>query len=195
MSLQLAISKKPTDFSDSVAVGKDSEQISSEVFELKRNQFAENVFRQNQNSSESIEEKLYEARAKCKVKISQIAMHLKDDWRLGLYKQLDSLMDFENWDEDDLPISLESFSTFLRAMTYMKPEMRPGLGVSVDGNLIGAWTEGKSRLTVEFKKNDKVRWVLSQYIDDERESAAGETDSRRLKSNLSPYSPEQWFGV
>lgn len=195
MSLQLAISKKPSDFSDSIAVGKDSERISSEVFELKRNQLVENLYRKNQSSDENIEEMLYEARAKCKVKISQIAMHLKDEWRLGLYKQLDSLMDFENWDDDDLPVSLESFSTFLRAMAYMKPEMRPGLGASVDGNLIGAWTEGKSRLTVEFKKNDKVRWVLSQYIDDERESAAGETDSRRLRNNLSPYSPEQWFGV
>ena len=143
----------------------------------------------------SLEEKLYETRADCKIKISQIAMHLQDDWRLGLYKQLDSLMDFENWDDDDLPVSLDSFSTFLRTMAYMKPEARPGLGVSVDGNLIGAWTKDNSRLTIEFKKSDKVRWVLSQYIDEERESAAGETDSRRLKHNLSPYSPEQWFDL
>src|SRR5690606_15283844 len=155
------------------------EQISSEISQIKNYKSPHNIL--NQSSNKNLEEQLYDIRANCKIKISQIAMHLRDDWRLGLYKQLDCLMDAENWEDDELPVSLDSFTTFLRSMTLINSEVRPGLGISVDGNIIGAWTKDKSRLTIEFKKNDKMRWVLSQYIDGERESAAGEADSRRLK--------------
>ena len=95
--------------------------------------------------------------------------------------------------EDDKPILGTSFRTFLRMIVYQKPRRRPGLGVSHRGNLIGSWTIGTNRLTMEYLPRDIVKWVLSRVVDGEVERGAGETPLRRLPDVLSPYDPDRWF--
>lgn len=140
-----------------------------------------------------IEERLYDARARCKMKTAEVAMHLNPDWRTRFFYQLDSLMDSENWDEGDLPVTEASFTTLLRLLLLIKPKRRPGLGSTSGGHIIAAWTVGNDRLTIECMPDDTVRWVLSLQDHQTPETAAGQVKLPRLRSVLEPYAPQRWF--
>ncbi|MGH8510161.1 MAG: hypothetical protein ACREU9_12520 [Gammaproteobacteria bacterium] len=140
-----------------------------------------------------LEERLYDARALCKTKTAAVAMHLDFEWRSRFFSQLDSLMDFENWEKEDLPITEASFTTLLRMLLLIRPARRPGLGSTSYGNIIAAWTMENGRLTIECLPRDDVRWVLSRHLDGDRESAAGQVALSRLTVVLAPYNPERWF--
>jgi hypothetical protein len=143
--------------------------------------------------SQSLEERLYDGLASFKIRTSLVAMHLDREWRSRLFAQLDGLLAAEDWQLDDLPPSLDSFSTFLRLLVFIRPARRPGLGATADGKIIASWTEGDDRLTVECLSKDIVRWNLAVTIAGERERAAAETPVARLKEVLHPYCPERWF--
>lgn len=140
-----------------------------------------------------LEERLYDARAACKIRIASVAMHLDHDWRIRFFRQLDNLMDIESWDKDDLPVTEPSFVTLLRMLLFIRSKRSPGLGITNDGNIIAAWTVGKNRLTIECRADDRVRWVVVIYDGEERESAAGEACLSRLMDVLAPYKPQRWF--
>lgn len=144
-------------------------------------------------AEKSLEERLFDATASVKILTAQVAMHLDREWRNKLFAQLDSLHDLEEWDPDDKPIQTGSFATFLKAMVQIKPQRRPGLGLSHNGYLVAAWTVGKDRLTIEFLQNDRVRWVLARYTGDDVERFAGQTSVSRLIDGLAPYNPDAWF--
>ena len=141
----------------------------------------------------SLEEQLFDATANVKILTSQVAMHLDREWRDKLFRQLDSMHDPAEWELGDEPIQQASFVTFLKAIVRLKPQRRPGLGLSHGGNLIAAWTRDTDRLTIEFLPNDRVRWVLSRRHDDETDRFAGQTAVSRLYEGLAPYGPEYWF--
>jgi hypothetical protein len=138
-------------------------------------------------------ERVFEALAAAKILTSQVAMHLEGAWRDRLFQQLDSLHDTSEWEEGDEPIQQASFATFLKAILSVRPACRPGLGLSNDGNLVAAWTTGRDRLTIEFLPNDRVRWVLARYVEDEPDRFAGQTPVTRLAEGLAPHRPEHWF--
>ncbi|TXK95389.1 hypothetical protein BMR02_12835 [Methylococcaceae bacterium HT1] len=194
MSLQMIETNSPSQFSSSIGGGKDSQEIVDFKKKWLENTHAlHEDFSSQERKNPSIEETLYDSRADCKIEISKVAMHLSDNWRNGLFKQLDSLMDIDNWEDDDAPVTHKSFSTLLRMLTLLRPDCRPGLGSTSSGNIIAAWTKESSRLTIECLPNDKVRWVLSHFIDNIRESAAGEAHLTRLNIVLAPYNQKQWF--
>jgi len=141
----------------------------------------------------ALEDQLFSALAEIKVYASQVAMKMGQDWRNSLFRQLDSLLDPEEWVEGDLPPTKASFATYLKAMFLIKPARRPGLGISHNGDLVGAWTTNDARLTMTFQAAGKVRVVLSRKLDDSTERAALETEVMRLKDVLSPYKTEEWF--
>ena len=141
-----------------------------------------------------LKEQLYDARSAFKLQTAQIAMHLDMCLRSRLFRQLDSLLDYKNWEADDAPPTLASYLTFLRMLLDLKPAIRPSLGATSDGRLVAAWTEGEDRLTIECLPNDEVRWVLSRKVDGDYERGAGITKASRLKQVLAPYSPKRWFG-
>jgi hypothetical protein len=118
---------------------------------------------------------------------------MDDGWRRGLYRQLDSLLDIDEWMEGEAPLGTNSFATFLRLMLMVHPEIRPGLGLTHSGNLIASWQSDHSRLSVECLPNDKIRYVLSHEIDDRAESSAGDSTVDRVLEVLAPFRPEQWF--
>ena len=143
--------------------------------------------------SKGLDVQLYDALAGFKMRTALVAMHLDRDWRLRLFGQLDSLLALEDWPADDPPPSMDSFSTFLRMLTLLRPQRRPGLGASSDGHLIATWTVGDDRLTIECLPKDIVRWHLAVTIDDERERAAAETPLPRLGAVLGVWDPTRWF--
>ena len=141
----------------------------------------------------SLEEKLFDATAGVKVMTSQVAMYLDSQWRSKLFKQIDLLHDVDEWEQGDEPLQRESFATFLKAICELKPQKKPGLGLTSSGQLIAAWTAGSSRLTIEFLGN-RVKWVISRMIDDEIEHYVGDTTVNRLAAGLGPHHTEEWFG-
>jgi hypothetical protein len=143
----------------------------------------------------SIEEELYDALAVFKTRTAAIAMYIDRDWRSRLFQQLDNLLAVEDWAKEDQAPTVDSFCTFLRLLTSLKPTRRPGLGATTDGHLIATWTRASDRLTIECLPNDLVRWHLSAMIAGEKESAAGLTPLTRLSEVLAPYNPERWFAL
>jgi hypothetical protein len=139
-------------------------------------------------------ERLFDALVEAKVLTASVAMHLDHARRDKLFRQLDSLHDVAEWEEGDEPLQRSSFGTFLKAMLTVNPQRQPGLGLSPVGHLIGAWTIGRDRLTIEFLPNDWVKWVLARYIDDdEPRRFAGQTPLSELAEGLAPHRPERWF--
>jgi hypothetical protein len=143
--------------------------------------------------SKTLDERLYDALASFKTRTAFVAMHLDREWRSRLFHQFDSLLAVEDWQIEDLPPSLESFSTFLRMLVMLRPDRRPGLGATEDGVLIATWTSGEDRLTIECMPKDLARWHLAVTIRDERERAAAITPLARLSEVLQPYAPQRWF--
>jgi hypothetical protein len=144
-------------------------------------------------AAKGLDEELYDALAAFKIRTAAVAMHLDRDWRAKLFGQLDSLLALSDWQVEDAAPTIESYSTFLRMLTLLRPQRRPGLGATFDGRLIATWTVGDDRLTIECLPKDVVRWQLSATIDGERERAAGETPLPRLAAVLRPYDPGRWF--
>jgi hypothetical protein len=139
-------------------------------------------------------ERLFDALARAKVLTASVAMHLDRARRDKLFRQLDSLHDLAEWEEGDEPLQQSSFGTFLKAMLAVNPQRQPGLGLSHAGHLIGAWTIERDRLTIEFLPNDRVRWVLARYKEDnEPRRFAGQTPVSELTEGLAPHQPEHWF--
>ena len=143
----------------------------------------------------TLQEKLFDATAEVKILTSQVAMHLDCEWRNKLFSQLDSIHDPAEWVVGDQPVRQASFATFLKAIVQLRPQRRPGLGLTYGGNLIAAWTKGLDRLTIEFLPSDRVRWVIARHYDDETERFAGQSAVSRLSEGLAPYHPESWFST
>ena len=139
-------------------------------------------------------ERLFDALASAKVLTASVAMHFDRPRRDALFRQLDSILDPAEWDEVDEPLQPSSLGTFLKAMLTINPERQPGLGLSYAGHLIGAWTTGRDRLTIEFLPNGWVRWVIARYEDgDEPRRFAGQTPVSELAEGLASHRPAHWF--
>lgn len=142
----------------------------------------------------SLQERLFDVKAESKILTRQLTMHFPPDWHLSFFKQLDNLLDAEEWNEQDEPVTRDSFFTFIRLLLKFKNKRRPGIGIADYGHIVAAWTAGPTdRLTVECLPKDRVRWVVSVPIDGGFDSAAGDTSLDRLMASLQPYTPEHWL--
>ncbi|MGH6680564.1 MAG: hypothetical protein ACREDL_16910 [Bradyrhizobium sp.] len=144
-------------------------------------------------SEEDFQGRVFDALAGAKILTSQVAMHIERPWRDWLFGQLDSLHDISEWEEGDRPVVRSSFATFLKAVLDLPVQVRPGLGLSHDGNIIAAWTAGRNRLTIEFLPHDFVRWTLTRYVDGDAYRFAGHLPVSGLAESLSSHQPERWF--
>lgn len=144
-------------------------------------------------NAKALQEELFDAVAGAKILTSQVAMHLDSKWRKRIFEQLDSLHDLDAWESGDRPLQRESFSTFLKVIFLLRPKVRPGLGLSIAGHLVGAWTTGGNHLTIEFLPRDRVQWVVSITENGETERTASEMPISRLRSRLMPYTSEGWI--
>jgi hypothetical protein len=145
------------------------------------------------SDSEKIMERLFGVSAQLKILVSQVSMHLPEDWRRQLFRKLDDLLEPENWDESDTLVNPNSFMAFLRLILQIGPVGRASLGVSAEGHFLVGWMREGDSLTLEFIGKDGVHWNIVRHIAGRRESAAGRTIVDRLKAVLQPYAPEDWF--
>lgn len=141
----------------------------------------------------TLEDRLYTALAQCKVKTNQFAMHFGTDWQRRFFTQLDVLMNKDDWDTSDTPVTDGSFTTLIRLLLTMRGKRRPGLGLGNGGRVIAAWTKDADRLTIECLPDDRVRWIVSQTVDGEADMAAGDTTLALLPDRLAPFNPNKWF--
>ena len=140
-----------------------------------------------------LDERLFDSRASFKVALSEVSMHLGRDWVHGLFRQIDSLLDLEEWEPDDPVPGRASARTFIRLLLRVHAVRRPGMGASSRGTLIAAWTVGANRLTIDCLPDDKVRWVLTRSANGVLERAAGDCHVSRICAVLEPYDPDIWF--
>jgi len=133
-------------------------------------------------------------RFELKEALAEIAMYLAADWRSGLFRQIDSLLDEDEWQPADKLPSLASFQTFRRMIMMLGRPRRPGLGCTDRGDIIATWYVGPDRLTIECRTKDEVRWALSRARPEGIDTAAGTSKITRLRAILAAYEPEVWFG-
>ena len=145
------------------------------------------------NAEQTIEEVLFDARSSVKILISQISMHLKQEWREKLFRQIDLLHEIDEWETDDKPINPLAFKSFIRWALQGKADRCPNFGLSNDGNLLASWLTDKDRLTIEFLPHNRAKWIVSIYILGVPERSAGQSDINRLFAILGPYGSDRWF--
>jgi hypothetical protein len=108
------------------------------------------------HSSPSLEAQLFDNAAELKISLSQIVMHLVPEWRAIIFRQIDSLLEMNSWQDDSAFIQKSTFTTFLRFIIFAAPTRLPSLGVSLNGHILAAWKNGNQRIAVEFFSEDKA---------------------------------------
>ena len=106
--------------------------------------------------SPSLEAQLFDNAAELKIVLSQIVMHLEPEWRAIIFRQIDSLLDLNSWQDDSAFIQKATFMTFLRFIIFAAPTRLPSLGVGLTGHILAAWNNGNQRVAVEFFPEDKA---------------------------------------
>lgn len=142
----------------------------------------------------SLPERLFDSLASFKSHTAQVSMHLGREWRDKLFSQLDTLLDEKEWEPNDLPPTLQSFSTLLRILLKLMPEKKPAIAATMDGILIAGWAEGRNRLTIHCLPNDNLLWFVTRDFGEGDPLKGGGTASlNRLLSVIGPYEPGIWF--
>ncbi|MFA6118062.1 MAG: hypothetical protein WC729_29015 [Sphingomonas sp.] len=143
----------------------------------------------------TLEERLFDALAEAKVWTSRVAMHLDRTSRNRYFTQLDRLHDADEWFGDDTPLRLGSYKGFIRFMLMIGGCSRPSMALSPSGYLLAVWEVDGARLSVEFRDETEVMWMMSHVVNGKPERTGGTTVSERLLLNLRPYAPEKWFNI
>lgn len=107
----------------------------------------------------SIEEKIFNSLVSLKVAVSKYAMHLSATERHRLFEQLESIINVDDWHEEDRLPTPSSFQEFLKWMIYSKYFKWTSIGVSHEGNIMVAWRTPRVLLTANFESADLVRWT------------------------------------
>jgi hypothetical protein len=111
--------------------------------------------------------RLFNVRANAKMVAAQVSMHLKPEWRAKIYRQIDRLLDVEQWDEGDGLLDVASMKSFLRFIIYANATAVPSLGMAPTGAILAAWRADTRRLTIEFRGNDSCRLAISHFTGDD----------------------------
>ena len=146
----------------------------------------------NSKIYQTIEEQIDSSLSKLKKMTNYVAMHIGKEWRDKLFVQLDSLLDYDEWDEENSLPDYNSFNTFLRFMLNQRPNPRPSIGL-FDGVFIASWVAGKDMLTVECLPNDEVRWGVIYYLEGKPYTASGTTTIAELPRIRFPDNFNKWF--
>ena len=141
---------------------KPSHQASPSVDDLKEPvPFDERLLFKWPSQPRSLDERLFDNAAALKIDFAHIAMHLSSEWRQVVFKQLDRLLDPQNWEHDSAFVERAPFMTFLRFVIYAAPTRFPSLGVSPKGHILAAWLCPPQQIAVEFLEADKAAATFS----------------------------------
>ncbi len=109
----------------------------------------------------SFEEKLFDSLVSLKVSVSQYAMHLPLGERHRIFDRLDSVLNIDDWHEEDRLPLLRSFQNFLKWTIYSRRFDWSSIGVSNEGNILIAWSRSKLALTANFSSEGIVTWTAA----------------------------------
>jgi hypothetical protein len=133
----------------------------------------------------ALDSALFEANAEAKIYVSQVAMHISREWRDKLFRQLDTLLDTDEFEEDDAPLNVQSFRVFLKYILQMRPPKRPGLGLTRDGLVIAYWGNETRSFNLEFRIDERAKF----YYFDGRPDDAVQLNGLAPLSSLFDYLP------
>lgn len=134
------------------------------------------------------------ARAQAKEAARKFTMLFDSDWLTGLSRQIDAMLDPDEWIEGDKPLSPDSFATLLLVLMRLRLYRRPGLGLTDDGNAVATWSRSATdRLIVECLSNGRVRWIATAPVAGVNESGMMETTPDRLVMTLAAFNPDHWL--
>lgn len=120
--------------------------------------------------------------AACLRELSLVSMYLDRNLREKITRQLRNLFNVDEWDEDDVPVNVGSFRSFVRALILIEPLQRPMLALNQQGGVIAMWGENDSRFVLDFFPRDRLRWFAVSPNEDENvaDKSVGETSIEKL---------------
>jgi hypothetical protein len=148
------------------------------------------TFSTSQIQTSSFEEKVFSSLVSLKVSVSKYAMHLSHHERHRVFQQLDSVINTDDWHEEDELPQIGAFEDFLKWMIYSKYFKWLSIGVSDEGTLLVAWRTKRVLLTANFSGKegvDSVRWTAQIH------SAKGEIGHTVGKCPLRLFSTQAMF--
>jgi hypothetical protein len=121
----------------------------------------------------SFEEKLFDVRVKLKVLVAQYAMHVSEPDRDRIFKQLDDIINIEDWHVEDVFPKHEAFQELLKWSIYSHDYDWTSLGVSDQGDILVSWITDSALLTANLAGKGVVRWTARIKSQTGLEHAAG----------------------
>lgn len=110
-------------------------------------------------NQEPFDQRIETAVAALKAVVSQYAMHIPEARRLAIFEQIDSIINADDWYEDDELPRIDSFKDLLAWSIYANLPQWDSLGVDDDGDVLVAWHTEELTLTANFDGNRLVRWT------------------------------------
>jgi hypothetical protein len=135
----------------------------------------------------SFDEKIFDSLVSLKVAVSQYAMHLPPAERHRIFERLDSVINTEDWHEEDRLPQPASFFNFLKWMIYSKHFDWSSIGVSDDGNILIAWSRPNMALTANFSVENKVTWTAAVETENGPAHAVGTCSLQHFKKQALFY--------
>jgi|SRR5579862_2025500 len=106
----------------------------------------------------SFEEKVFDSLVSLKVAVSLYAMHLPAAERTRIFDRLDAVISVDDWHEEDVFPTRDSFINFLKWIIFSKSYSWSSIGVADTGNILVAWTQPGLTLTANFFPENRVTW-------------------------------------
>tara|TARA_R110001599_G_scaffold95571_1_gene247818 strand:- start:541 stop:1152 length:612 start_codon:yes stop_codon:yes gene_type:complete len=181
-----------TNIEPSISFAKHTRNILQSIATIEGNDYQRVI---ETKADDSIESKLTKNKEQLLKYISNISMHVSDEWRKDLISKLDALLDPEDWDDEDEVVSLSSFELFLSWQIMNQATAHPSYGLSMSGHFVAAWLKNENQLVLEFLKKEEIKWSVTKYYNEstDPELATGLTSLNRLTSVLEAYAPEEWL--
>jgi len=179
---------------------ENSQQIFSDETKVIMNRISElesksgSAFVKNKIVSDTLDERLFDARANVKILLSKVSMHYSDVFREKLYRQIDLIHDPDDWEDEEVPVMLDSFKTFLRWFYLTNPSTLPNFGLTDSGNFIATWVENtRNTLIMEYLASDRVKWYLAIDYEDNKDLTSGTTNIERSSIFLKSLNVDKLF--
>lgn len=135
----------------------------------------------------SLNEELFSELVKLKIAVAQYAMHLSRDTRHKIFDDLDSLLNPDDWYEEDKLPQMTSFRDFLKWTVYAKRFNWISLGISNDGHIQAAWKSERGLLTARYTGNGRVLWTAKIIAEGGDDHLAGDSSLQSLERQAHFY--------
>jgi hypothetical protein len=116
------------------------------------------VLRESRGGAD-FDERLFNALVRLKVAVAEFATHLSRDQRALVFRQLEAVINPDDWHEDDELPRPQAFRDLLRWAIHSTFYDWTSIGVSDEGHILVAWVKVNTRLTANFSGDGQVKWT------------------------------------